>query len=102
MTTQTPPPEPAGDGAGSPAPTSEQPRRNALAYAKQIVGIIALVLLVAWVSVNTQDVEVNWLVRSTEGPLALLLFVAAAIGWLIGLITPAFIRFRARHRRPPR
>jgi uncharacterized integral membrane protein len=48
---------------------------------------------------NRDSVEVNWLVGSTDAALALVIFVAAALGWALGIATSYVIRRRTR--RPP-
>ena len=74
--------------------------RRARLYATAAVAVALLVLLIVWVVANRDQVEVNWLVGSTEAALALVIFVTAAIGWLLGLATAAVIRRRTRRRAP--
>jgi uncharacterized integral membrane protein len=68
-------------------------RRTRL-YIGAIVAVVLVGLLVAWVVANRGSVEVDWLVGSTDAALALVIFVAAALGWLLGLVTAAAIRRR--------
>lgn len=73
--------------------------RRARLYAWAIAAVVILVLLVAWVAANRDEVAVEWLVGSTSAPLALVIFVAAALGWALGIATAVVIRRRTR--RPP-
>src|SRR5688500_9328820 len=73
--------------------------RRAMLYVWAIVAVVILGLLIAWVAANRDEVEVEWLVGSTEAALALVIFVAAALGWALGIAT-AFV-IRRRTRRPP-
>lgn len=75
--------------------TRRHVRRGRL-YGWTILGVVLLGLLIAWVVANRDQVEVNWLVGSTDAALALVIFVAAAIGWLLGMATAAAIRRRTR------
>ena len=61
--------------------------------------LILLGLPVAWVAANRQQVEGDSRFDSTTASLALIIFVAAAAGWILGIVTPFAIRYRARHRR---
>lgn len=60
--------------------------------------MVLLGLLIAWVAANRDRVEVNWLFGSTDAALALVIFIAAALGWLLGLATAFVIRRRTRRR----
>ncbi len=79
------PQRPAGDSGG---------RR----YVPLILGVVALGFVIAWVTRNRQTVRVDWLFGSTDAALALVIFVAAALGWAVGLGTAAVVR-RRRNRR---
>jgi uncharacterized integral membrane protein len=46
---------------------------------------------------NREQVRVDWLVGSTDAALALVIFVAAALGWVLGIATAAVTRHRASH-----
>lgn len=50
-----------------------------------VVGAIAAILVVLALA-NTDDVEIDWLVDSTTGPLVIIIGVSAALGFLAGLI----------------
>jgi uncharacterized integral membrane protein len=92
----------AGEPRQRPESRSERTRRHARRtriYGWTVLGVVLVGLLIAWVVANRDEVEVNWLVGSTEAALALVIFVAAAIGWLLGIATSAAIRRRTR--RPP-
>jgi uncharacterized integral membrane protein len=91
-TSQGPGPEGGAERAGSQV-------RRARIYAWAILGSALVGVLIAWVAANGEQVEVNWLIGSTEAALAVVIFVAALIGWLLGIATSAAIRRRTR--RPP-
>lgn len=78
--------------------TRRHVRRTRL-YAWAILAVVVLGVLIAWVVANRDDVEVNWLVGSTDAALALVIFLAAVLGWLLGIATA--IAVRRRTRRPP-
>jgi uncharacterized integral membrane protein len=86
----------SGDERRHDRTTSEQRAGQARLYVGAIVGVVLIGLLVAWVVANRESVEVDWLVASTDAALALVIFVAAALGWLIGLATATAIRHRLR------
>jgi uncharacterized integral membrane protein len=44
---------------------------------------------------NRATVQVDWLVGSTDAALALVIFVPAALGWILGIATAVLIRRRA-------
>jgi len=93
-----------GPGAAGP---DEEPRRDrvrrhgrrARLYAWSAAAIALTGLLIAWVAANRDTVSVEWLVGSTDAALALVIFVAAALGWVLGVITSIVIRRRTRRRR---
>jgi uncharacterized integral membrane protein len=99
-----------GDGPAEPPPErppeetrGERTRRHAhraRLYAWSAAAVVLLGLIVAWVAANRDTVQVEWLVGSTDAALALVIFVAAALGWVLGLITSIVIRRRTRRRRP--
>lgn len=71
--------------------------RSAGLYAGALLAVALVGILVAWVVANRGQVEVDWLVASTDAALALVIFVAAALGWLIGIATAVLIRRRVSH-----
>jgi uncharacterized integral membrane protein len=88
------PPEPAP--TESPRERRQRHGRRTRIYLGAIVAVVLLGLLLAWVIANRDRVEVNWLVGSTEAALSLVIFVAAAIGWVLGMVTAGIIRRRTR------
>lgn len=74
--------------------------RRARLYAWSALAVALVGLIVAWVIANTETVAVDWLVGSTDAALALVIFVAAALGWVLGLVTAVVIRRRTRPRPP--
>ena len=107
------PTEPDATRVGAPpeperaAPPPESPRERArrhgrryLLYAWAALAVALVGLIIAWVAANTETVAVDWLVGSTDAALALVIFVAAALGWLLGMVTTVVIRRRTRARRP--
>lgn len=62
-------------------------RKIQLAQTIRVIVVAAIALiLVAWALANTDDVEVDWLVDSTTGPLVIVIGVSAALGFVAGLI----------------
>lgn len=77
--------------------------RSAGLYGGALLAVVLVGVLVAWVVANRGRVEVDWLVGSTDAALALVIFVAAALGWVLGIATAVLIRRRASRpgdRRP--
>ncbi len=70
--------------------------RQARPYVMAVAVIAVAVLLIVWVASNNQRVAVDWLVKETTGSLALIIFVAAATGWALGLLTVLAFRMRAK------
>jgi uncharacterized integral membrane protein len=93
--------DPPREGAGAETPEERTRRhaRRARIYGWTILAVVLVGLIVAWVVANRDSVEVNWLVGSTDAALALVIFVAAALGWALGIATSYVIRRRTR--RPP-
>lgn len=85
------------DKKQGPAPPPEiREKRRRASYLKlgALVGVLAI--FVIWILSNRQTVEVDWLVVSADGPLWLLLLVAAVVGWILGILTAFLVRRRAR------
>ena len=82
-------------GHGSTVPgATDQRVGQARLYGGAVVAVVLVGLLVAWVVANRESVEVDWLFASTDAALALVIFVAAALGWLLGIVTASAIRRR--------
>ncbi len=91
------PQERSGHAARAPAPL-----RRVRLYGGAVLAVVLVGVLVAWVVANREQVRVDWLVGSTDAALALVIFVAAALGWVLGIATAAVIRRRASHARDRR
>jgi uncharacterized integral membrane protein len=102
-----PPPAPrlttarARDAAArsNPETRGEHFRRHALrgrlrGYAVASVAIVAL--LIALAASNTAQVKINWLVGSSRISLVWLLLATAVLGWGLGLLISARLRWRTR------
>jgi uncharacterized integral membrane protein len=63
------------------------PRQGGL-NARQILGGAALVLLLLWVVLNTQEVEVDLLVTTVTMPLFIALIIAGLLGALVAWLLP--------------
>jgi uncharacterized integral membrane protein len=95
----TEPVEPTGPPREGEEPRAERARRHgrrARLYVWSAIAVILVGLLIAWVVANRETVEVDWLVGTTDAALALVIFVAAALGWILGIVTSAAIRRRTR------
>jgi len=65
-----------------------------------VAGLVALVLIVALQ--NSQQVRVDILFVNVDAPLIVIILAAAAIGAVIGYVTPVLRRHRRdEHRREP-
>lgn len=90
---------PAGStSAGGPAPSSDSGGRSAGTYLALILAVVAIGFLVSWVARNRETVSVDWLFGTTNAPLAVAIFVAAALGWVAGMATVPLVRWRRRHK----
>ena len=56
--------------------------------AKQMLGGGALLLLLVWFVLNTQEVEVNLIVTTVTMPLFVALIIAGLLGALVGWLLP--------------
>jgi uncharacterized integral membrane protein len=92
-------PPPAGAGSETSRERARRHGRRARLYAWSAAAVALAGLLVAWVAANRDTVQVEWLVGSTDAALAVVIFVAAALGWVLGVITSIVIRRRTRARR---
>jgi uncharacterized integral membrane protein len=78
---------------------AERFRRKALrgrlhGYAVAAVALVAV--LIALAASNTARVKVSWVVGSSHVSLVWLVLAAAILGWLLGLMTSARLRWRTR------
>lgn len=77
-------------------PRHERRGRRAGLYARAVLFVVLLAVLVALIAANTGEVEVDWVFGSTRQALVGILFVTAVVGWLLGLLTAAFFRRQSR------
>ena len=56
--------------------------------AKLVVALIAAVLAIVFVIINTNQVEINFIFFKVTAPLLVALLVAILLGFIIGLIFP--------------
>jgi uncharacterized integral membrane protein len=111
MPTQTeaeirPAPEPTRNGrplvSAEPAPA--ETRRERLGrkarrtrfYAYASLTVALMVCLVALVAANTRQVELSWVVGSSSTSLVWIILCSASLGWLLGIVSSALIRWRTR------
>jgi uncharacterized integral membrane protein len=80
-----------GPGAGG---TSKQPERTRRSPVSIIAAVALTALVVTWVLRNGESVRVDWLFGATEAPLALVIIIAAVLGWLVGSALMALARRR--------
>lgn len=87
-------------GGDAPPGDGKKPRRDRglRSYTWAILAVVCLGIIVAWVARNRQTVSVDWLFGSTDAALALVIFVAAALGWALGLGTAGVIRRRSKKK----
>ena len=60
--------------------------------------MVLIGVLIAWVVANRGSVQVDWLLGTTDAALALVIFIAAALGWILGIATAVIIRRRVSNR----
>jgi uncharacterized integral membrane protein len=111
MPTQTeagirPAPEPTRNGGPlvSAEPAPAETRRERLGrkarrtrfYAYASLTVALLVCLVALVAANTRQVELSWVVGSSSASLVWIILCSACLGWLLGIVSSALIRWRTR------
>ena len=83
----TPPRE--GTGAQSPAATRDRPARPDRGFeAKTVAALVIAVLLVAFAVANSQKVEVDFLVTTSEVPLVIVILIGILRGAVLGAVTP--------------
>ena len=70
--------------------------RRAGLYSWAILLLALLVLLVALTVANTREVEVSWVLGSTNQSLVWIILAAAIVGWLTGIVTSTLFRRRTR------
>ena len=70
--------------------------RRARLYTFSILLAALLVVLIALVLANTDQVQLSWVVGDTRASLVWIVLGSALIGWLTGLVTAALFRHRTR------
>ena len=78
---------------------SAQARRHgkrARLYAWAVLGVAALVVLIALVAANVRSVKVDWVFGSAHASLVWIVLAAAVLGWLLGIATSVLFRYRTR------
>jgi uncharacterized integral membrane protein len=80
--------------AGTDSPAAEG-RRGVRAPARTIVAAVLAVLVILFAVLNSQDVEVDWVVTTTETPLVVVMALCAVAGLVIGRLL-AWRRARQR------
>jgi uncharacterized integral membrane protein len=110
------PSDPAAPGATRDAPIASHPdvsvetrgarwqrkaRRGRLRLSG-LVGVALLICVVALVLANTDQVRFHWLLGSGTASLAWIVLLSAVLGWLLGLVSAAVVRWRTRAPRRAR
>jgi uncharacterized integral membrane protein len=90
-------PEPSPPAPGPPAASRER-RIAARQWGWIVLAVLLIVVLVALIVANTESVRVDWVFGSDRQPLVGVLFVAALVGWVLGILTTYFVRRRTRQR----
>lgn len=89
---------PHGEGAAAESRREALQRKahRAKLYTWTIVALVLVAILIALVAANTQQVNLDWVVGSGNASLVWIIFVAAAIGWALGVATSVLFRRRTR------
>ena len=109
MVSNAPPPRPSDPPAGQAFGTSTglpttgttgavepqaRPKRGARVPAKEIVTLVILAAALWFIFAHSQDVKVRLWVPTVSAPLWIVLLVTFAVGMLLGLIAPRYMRRR--------
>ena len=73
-------------------------KRSRTDQARQVAGIVAAALFVLFAVLNTQSVEIDWIVTTTRTPLIVALIVSAILGAVAGYVLARAWRRRRRSR----
>jgi uncharacterized integral membrane protein len=65
-------------------------------YVYAFAAVAMLVYTVALAVSNTRRVRVDWVFGSSSPPLVWLVLLTAILGWLLGLLLTAVLRWRTR------
>ena len=71
-------------------------RKPTAVQVRQIAGVVAIVVGILFVLLNTQEVTIHWVFFTSRAPLIVALLVAAAFG---AIAAYGFSRFRSRRAR---
>jgi uncharacterized integral membrane protein len=80
-------------------PRGERIRRTghkAMLYLWSALAFLFAFLLVLLTLANREEAELDWVIGSTEAPIALVVLGAAGLGWLLGIATAALFARRTR------
>lgn len=55
--------------------------------ARIVVVVVVVGLLALWAIANDNEVEVDWLIETTNAPLVVVILASAAAGFIIGLLS---------------
>jgi uncharacterized integral membrane protein len=99
-------PEPSGNGtlrvSAEPAPAETRGERlgrkarRTRFHAYASLTVVLAVCLVALIAANTRQVELSWVVGSSSASLVWIILCSASLGWLLGIVSSALIRWRTR------
>ncbi len=95
-------PEQAAPVAEAPASRRERLRHHghrARVYGWAVLLVAAVVVLVALIVANTQQVRIDWVVGHSHAALIWIVVVAGIVGWLAGIATSVLLRRRTRRPR---
>ena len=67
-------------------------------YAWAVALVALLVIVIALAIANTRQVKLSWVVGTTHASVVWIVFVAAVLGWLLGITTSVVFRLRTRRR----
>jgi uncharacterized integral membrane protein len=70
--------------------------RRARLYAGAVVFIALFAVLIGLSAANTDKVKLDWVIGSARASLVWIILAAAVIGWLLGITTAVFFRYRTR------
>ncbi|HEY1118318.1 MAG TPA: LapA family protein [Acidimicrobiales bacterium] len=65
---------------------STEKKIRAAQTARTLVLVAVAAVLVAWAFANQDEVEVDWLLATTSGPLVVVILVSAGLGLVIGML----------------
>lgn len=98
--------QPPGGGAQHDALGAESRRerlqrrtRHVRLYGSAILLVLAVVVIVALIVANTNQVRISWVFGHSRASLVWIVVVAAIVGWIAGMATSLVLRQRARARR---